>query len=121
VPVIRVACALTGFGLLWMGFGGGPIALLGGAAVFGFTTGIAGPAIMAWVIDRAAADARGKAFGTLYIALEAAIGAGAFVSALIYANKPSNLPLTYAVFAGISFLSVVYMGWFVWRERRILG
>ncbi len=115
IPVIRVACALTGFGLLWMGLGQDQLALLGGAAVFGFTTGVGGPALMAWVIDRAADDARGRAFGTLYIALEASIGIGAFFSAALYANDPLRLPLTYCVFAAISFLSVVFMWWFVRR------
>ena len=117
VPVIRVASALTGFGLLWMGFGTGPTALFGGAAVFGFTTGIGGPAIMAWVIDRARPEERGRAFGTLYIALEASIGVGAFASAAIYANDLARLPLTYGTFAAVSFSSVAYMWWWVRRQR----
>ena len=115
LPVIRWAAGLTGFGLLGMGFVPGELGLLGGAALFGFTTGIGGPAIMAWVIDRAAPDARGRAFGTLYIALEGAIGLGALLSAAVYANDLARLPLAYAVFAGISFSSVVYLWW--WRGR----
>jgi MFS family permease len=114
VPVIRVACALTGFGLLLLGYGSGKVGLFGGAAIFGFTTGIGGPAIMAWVIDRADEAARGRAFGTLYIALEASIGVGALISAWLYANQAARLPLTYTVFAGISFLSVLYLWW--WRK-----
>ena len=114
VPVIRWAAGLTGFGLLWMGFVPGASGLLGGAALFGFTTGIGGPAIMAWVIDRAEPAARGRAFGTLYIALEAGIGLGALLSAAVFANRVEQLPLTYAVFAGISFLSVGYLWW--WRR-----
>ena len=108
-PVIRVACGLTGVGLLWMGYYPGPAGLLGGAALFGFTTGIAGPALMAWVIDRASEAERGRAFGTLYVFLEASIGLGALVSARLYANDPGRLPLTYAVFAAISFCSLVFM------------
>ena len=115
VPVIKIACVLTGFGLLWMGFGGGKMALLGGAAIFGFTTGIGGPAIMAWVIDRADEHTRGRAFGTFYIALEAAIGSGAVLSAWIYNNEASRLPLTYGVFALLSFMSVVYI--WIWTSK----
>lgn len=121
VPVIRVACALTGFGLLLLGYGDGKWGLFGGAAIFGFTTGVGGPAIMAWVIDRADDAGRGRAFGTLFIALEAAIGTGALLSAYIYANDYSRLPLTYTVFAGISFMSVVYMWWWERREKARLG
>ena len=117
VPVIRVACALTGFGILVLGFGAGKWGLFGGAAIFGFTTGVGGPAIMAWVIDRADEEGRGRAFGTLFIALEAAIGTGALLSAWIYANDYTRLPLTYAVFAGISFMSVVYITW--WQRREV--
>lgn len=115
VPVIKIACVLTGFGLLVMGFGGGKLALLGGAAIFGFTTGIGGPAIMAWVIDRANDNTRGRAFGTLYIALEAGIGGGAVLSAWIYNNDASRLPLTYGVFAILSFLSVAYI--WIWTAK----
>ncbi|MFK8055821.1 MAG: MFS transporter [Saprospiraceae bacterium] len=117
VPVIRVASALTGFGLLLLGYGEGKLGLFGGAAIFGFTTGIGGPAIMAWVIDRAEEEQRGRAFGTLFIALEASIGTGALLSAWIYANDYARLPLTYTVFAGISFMSVVYMVWWERREK----
>ena len=108
-PVIKVACGLTGLGLLWMGYYPGAAGLLGGAAMFGFTTGIAGPALMAWVIDRAADSERGRAFGTLYVFLEAAIGAGALLSAWLYGNEVARLPMTYAVFAGISICSLIFM------------
>lgn len=114
VPVIRWAAGLTGFGLLWLGLVPGLWGLLGGAALFGFTTGVGGPAIMAWVIDRADPEARGRAFGTLYIALEAGIGLGAVVSAAVYANEVARLPLTYVAFAGVSFTSVGYLWW--WRR-----
>jgi len=121
VPVIRFACALTGFGLLVLGYGGGKFGLFAGAAIFGFTTGIGGPAIMAWVIDRAEEDGRGRAFGTLYIALEASIGVGALLSSLMFANDYSRLPLTYAVFAGISFSSVLYLWWWIRTEKSRLA
>jgi len=117
VPVIKVASALTGFGILLLGYGEGRFGLFGGAAIFGFTTGIGGPAIMAWVIDRADEAGRGKAFGTLFIALEASIGTGALLSAWIYSNDYARLPLTYTVFAGISFMSVLYMWW--WQRREL--
>ena len=118
VPVILASSALTCVGLVVLAFAKTAGGLFAGAALFGFTTGVAGPAIMAWTIDRAAPEARGRAFGTLYIALEAAIGGGAFVSALVYDNRIDRLPLTYAVFAGISLLSVVWLGWWLLRARR---
>ena len=118
VPVIKVACGLTGLGLLWMGFYPGPAGLLGGAAMFGFTTGIAGPALMAWVIDRAGEGERGRAFGTLYVFLEAAIGIGALLSAWLYGNDDTRLPLTHAAFAAISFCSLVYLVFYAKHSRR---
>lgn len=109
VPVIKVACGLTAVGLLWMGYYPGVVGLLGGAAMFGFTTGIGGPALMAWVIDRAEDSERGRAFGTLYIFLEAAIGIGALLSAWLYGNDAGRLPMTYGVFAGISICSLFFL------------
>ena len=120
IPVIKVACGSTAIGLLWMGYYPGVVGLLGGAAMFGFTTGIGGPALMAWVIDRAADHERGRAFGTLYIFLEAAIGAGALLSAALYGNDAARLPMTYAVFAGISISSLAFMVWYDTRGRRAL-
>ena len=117
VPVIRVACGLTGFGLLLMGFGPGAWGLLGGAGLFGFSTGIAGPALMAWVIDRSPAEARGRAFGTFYIFLEAAIGLGGLASAWLYGNDDARLPLTYAVFAVVSFASLLVLAAYARRQR----
>ena len=111
VPVIRVAAAATGFSLVWLALVPGQLGLLAGAALFGFTTGIGGPAIMAWVIDRADVANRGRAFGTLYVFLEAAIGSGALMSAWLFANDFARLPLTYLAFAGISFVSVLYLWW----------
>lgn len=115
VPVIAVASALTCTGLVVLALATTSVGLFVGSALFGFTTGIAGPALMAWTIDRATPAARGRAFGTLYIALEAAIGGGAYLSALVYNNELSRLPLTYWVFAGISLLSVVWL--IAWRQR----
>ncbi len=120
VPVILLACMITGFGLLLMGFGESQWSFLGGAAMFGFTTGIAGPALMAWVIDRSAPEARGRAFGTFYIFMEFAIGSGALLSAALFDNQVERLPLTYAVFAAVSFASVALLVLYRRKQARAL-
>ena len=109
LPVVLGACLVTGFGLLLMGFGESRLTFLAGAAMYGLTTGIAGPALMAWVIDRSQPTERGRAFGTYYIFLEAAIGVGALLSAAIFNDNVARLPTTYAVFAAISFASALLL------------
>jgi len=49
-----------------------------GAAIFGISWGNVGPTITAWTVDLCEADNRGRAIGSMYIALEAGIGSGAF-------------------------------------------
>jgi MFS family permease len=60
--------------------------------IVGMANGMNNPTIFAWVTDWSNPKNKGRAISTLFIALEAGIGMGAFISAEIYANKLSNIP-----------------------------
>jgi len=64
--------------------------LLIGAAIFGVAWGNVGPTITAWTVDLCRPENRGRAIGSMYMALEAGIGSGALFSAMIYQNKTEN-------------------------------
>ncbi|SJZ38351.1 MFS transporter [Sediminibacterium ginsengisoli] len=81
-----------------------PVLLLS-AAIFGCSWGMNGPTIAAWTVDLCLPENRGRAVASMYIALEAGIGSGAYFSALIYGNRHDHfmyaflLPATLALIA----------------------
>jgi predicted MFS family arabinose efflux permease len=65
------------------------------------------PTAQAWTVDLSHSGNRGRALATMYIALEAGIGLGAYLSASLYNNKTDRFSLAFlvtAVFSTISFL-----------------
>lgn len=108
-PVMIIGGVAVAIGLVSLGLVETPNGLLIAAGVLGFAAGINSPAVFAWAIDRADPGNRGKALATTYIALEIGIGGGAMLSAAIYANEPSNFPITFFCFAGITLLAPLYL------------
>ena len=90
-----------------LGFVQTPTQLLACAALFGLAHGTASPAIFAWTIDLGIEKYRGRAMGTVYIALEAGIGSGAILSGYMYGNKIANISKPFflaATLAAIAFI-----------------
>jgi MFS family permease len=108
VPVIRIAIVLLCIAYVLMGMSNSITWLLMASGAIGFATGIAGPAVFAWAIDRSVDSQRGKALATVYIGLEIAIGSGALLGAFIYNNNPLHFAATFYTVAVIS-----AMGFFV--------
>ncbi len=54
------------------------------------------PTVFAWTADLANPKKIGRAFATMYIALEVGIGIGAFISAKIHNNNSDNFGFTFA-------------------------
>ncbi|MCB0707454.1 MAG: MFS transporter [Saprospiraceae bacterium] len=117
VPQIRVSIVMIAFSLVIMGLANTPLLLMIGAGAFGFSAGVASPAVFAWVIDRSADDRRGRAMATAYIALEIGIGMGAITSAWVYGNDYANFDSAFFLSAAITMLGLVYLWW--WRKYRL--
>jgi len=83
--------------------------LLVASGAIGFSIGLMSPALFAWTIDRSDAENRGKAMGTMYIGLEAAIGIGALMSASIYQNDGTRFGTVFYVTAFITSLSIIFL------------
>ena len=83
--------------------------LLVASGAIGFSIGLMSPALFAWTIDRSNAENRGKAMGTMYIGLEAAIGIGALMSAAIYQNDGTRFGTVFYVTAFITSLSIIFL------------
>jgi MFS family permease len=116
VPMIRVSVILIAISLILLGWAHTPLTLMIGSGAFGFASGVAAPAVFAWVIDRAADDRRGRAMATAYIALEVGIGMGAVIGAWAYANDYGNFDRAFYLSAAISATAILYL-WF-WKRYR---
>ena len=87
-----------------------------GAAIFGLSWGTVGPTITAWTVDLCAFENRGRAIGSMYIALEAGIGFGAFFSAWIYQNKLTHIPKAFLLSASLASIAFVLL--LIWRKQQ---
>lgn len=112
VGVIKVSVVLVVGSLILMGLAYSPTTLLMASGCLGFSTGIASPAVFAWVIDVSPNERLGRSLATVYIALEIGIGGGALLSAWLYANDPVNFPFTFFVSAAVVSLAGVYLQFF---------
>lgn len=109
LPVIKVSMVSLVFSLVYMGMAASTTHLLLAAGALGFSTGIAAPAVFAWVIDISPEDRRGRYMATVYIALEVGIGIGALYSAWMYGNDTANFGIPYFFTAGMTLLAVIFV------------
>ncbi len=109
IPVLYASAAGAAIALFFLGQVTTGAQLYWAIGFSGFALGIGGPAVFAWAIDLSAETERGRAMGTVYICLEAAIGIGALLSAWIYANEVSQFAAAFGVTAGVTFLTMPYL------------
>ncbi|MGX5818113.1 MFS transporter [Chitinophaga lutea] len=116
VPMLKISTSLMAVSMVMIALAHTPAVLLAGALVYGVSLGINAPAVTAWTIDLGLPEHRGRALGSMYIALEAGIGLGAFFSAEWYGNKPEHFALVFYIMAAITMLATVYL-FFVYRNK----
>ncbi len=114
--VMQVGLPIIAFSMLVIGLADSPVFLMTGAVIYGIGLGICSPTVQAWTIDLAPETGRGRAVATMFIALEAGIGLGAFLSAWLYDNNPAKFGLAFYVM-GIFTL----IGWLYMRRTRIVN
>lgn len=118
VPILKISATLMAASMLIIGLSSTPALLMCGAVVYGISIGLNSPAVTAWTIDLGHPEHRGRALATMYIALEAGIGLGAYFSAFIYNNNPHYLPYTFYLLSIITFLATLYL-MFVYNNPRM--
>ena len=102
-PVLAVSVIVMGVSMIVFGLAQTPTYVYLGAALFGLGNGIFSPTISAWTVDLGNDDNKGRALSTMYIALEIAIGGGAFMAGWYYQDLPQRMKLIFYVCAGLSF------------------
>ncbi len=112
IPILKVSSLIMAVSMLMLAFASKSYILLSAAVCYGVATGLNSPAVTAWTVDLSNPLFRGRALATMYIAMEAGIGLGAWLSALIYHNHADRFPMTFYVLAGITSMAVLYLSFF---------
>lgn len=109
VPLIYAGLALLLVSLALLAyfqtFGG----LIAGAVVYGLAMGVLSPALNAWTVDLSLPERRGKAIATMFIGLEAGIGAGALLSGMYYQNEIARIPQIMLTCALVALAAIIYL------------
>ena len=71
--------------------------------------GMNSPTLFAWVTDLSDDTNRGRAFGSIYIAMELGIGIGALASGFTFANNPQNFLIAFGTAGVLALLALVYL------------
>ncbi|WP_395804495.1 MFS transporter [Daejeonella sp.] len=109
VKIIKSSLFLLVIAMVLIARANSPLALMLASAVYGIATGMLSPAITAWIVDLSHPDFRGKAIATMYIALEAGIGLGAFVAGALFVSDVAMIPLTFYVIGSFTMLALLYL------------
>jgi MFS family permease len=86
------------------------------AFIYGIGTGFTTPSLFAWTVDLCNDANRGRAFATLYIALEIGIGAGALFAGMINNSFGPNYLMIFSLSTISSALGIIYLFFFVKRS-----
>lgn len=116
VKIIKFSLLLLVIALVLIAKAVSPTTLLMASSVYGIATGMLSPAITAWIVDLSHPDLRGKAIATMYIALEAGIGLGAFVAGALFVSDVAMIPFTFYVIGSLTMLAFLYLQ-FIYRPR----
>lgn len=119
VLVLKVAVFLLVTSMVLMSLAESVTLFLVAAVIFGLSAGMNTPTIFAWTIDLSHEQHRGRAMATMYIALEAGIGLGAFFSGWIYGNDPQRFSLVFGLGAILAVLALVFLQWGGVRRKMI--
>lgn len=109
VPILKISAAMMAVSLFMLAFATTPFMLMAAAVIYGVSVGINSPAVTAWTVDLGLPEYRGRALATMYIAMEAGIGLGAYLSAYIYHNNASYFPLTFGVMGIAALMATLYL------------
>ncbi|MGB4399325.1 MAG: MFS transporter [Daejeonella sp.] len=118
--IIKFSLLLLTSALIFIGQADSPFQLMTAAAVYGVATGMLSPALTAFIIDLSHPEHRGKAVATMYIALEAGIGLGAFMAGAMYISDIQMVPPTFYIIAGFTLLAYLYLQ-FIFKQTRIIN
>jgi MFS family permease len=118
VPLLKISATLMAVSIFMLAITTTPQMMMAAAILYGVSLGLNGPAATAWTIDLAQPQHKGRALATMYIAMEAGIGLGAYLSAFVYNNNAAYFPLAFYIMAIITILATFYL-MFIYDSHRL--
>jgi len=115
-PVAATGLLAAAAALVLLAFSEDAVGLAAAGGVYGVAYGTAQPALMAWCVDEASEDDRGRAMGTFYSALEIGIAIGAMISGVAVGRW--GFTTTFLATAGIAVAGAVLALTRGWSVRR---
>lgn len=107
--IITIGLVILSIALLLLGKLESINGMLIATTLYGIAMGIISPTVNAWTIDLSNPLTKGKSIATMYIALEAGIGLGAFFSGWYYTNMVEKIPQIFFVCSIIAFFGLIYI------------
>jgi penicillin-binding protein 1C len=111
-PVLKASALLIGVSMLVFASAGQASTLFLASALFGLGNGVFSPAINAWTVDLGNPQHKGRALATMYIALEIAIGGGAWFAGWYFADDVRRMPQVFWLAAAMSFGGWAYLHYY---------
>lgn len=100
--VLIVSVGLLVIAMYLISQGQTPRDLIIGISLYGLSHGMTSPTLLAWATDLSDPEHKGRGVASLYISMEFGIGAGAFVSGLLFNIKPDDFRLPFMACVGLS-------------------
>jgi len=121
VPILKITSFIIIISLVLLGLSDNLMLFYVSAALYGIGIGMGSPTTYAWTIDLSDDNHRGRAMATMFIALELGILFGALVSSWIFDNNPDNYLITFIVAALVSFLGLVYLYIYSFKQKKLVS
>ena len=119
VQTLKAASAIMFLSMLVIALTHSSFVLLAAAAIYGIATGLFTPSVAAWTVDLAEKKYRGRALGTMYIAMEAGIGLGALSSGWLFSAAKRDSTFAFVTMALLALLALLYLQWILpWTTKR---
>ncbi len=116
ISIIKISLLIMVLSMVLIGNANNPLQLMVASGVYGIATGMLSPSITAWIIDLSHPERRGRAVATMYIALEAGIGLGAFIAGAFYISDVNMIPPTFYLMAALTTIAFLYIQFFYKRK-----
>jgi MFS family permease len=108
-PVLWVSLLFIGMAMAVLAVSQSAGAAIAAIVLYGLAHGSTSPTLLAWATDLSDPKRKGRGVSSLYIFMEFGIGLGAFISGLIFADRPENFFSSFLICVILSLLAVIYL------------
>ncbi len=109
IPMLKASAILIAVAMAAFALADSAALLFLASTLFGLGNGIFAPSINAWAIDLGDPKRKGRALGTMFMALEIAIGGGALLAGWYFANDFGRMSIVFWAAAVMSLAGWAYL------------